>query len=184
MKIVWSLILDLLCWKTLLSWCLKNGTSVSHKTLVSWIFWCCQMQVILSVPLTLAVAVLGLFVILIRLTSRGEEGNPLDELKLKKKKNLSKTCISGWSVPVLSTEIAKNVVFGRTAMFKQRYCIHLFEQMVEVGEMTTYAHLILQSDSEWDHRSLRASFPAAQVDITVFPSFCTWYKKSTSLLKC
>lgn len=44
------------------------------------------MQVILSVPLTLAVAVLGLFVILIRLTSRGEEGNPLDELKLKKKK--------------------------------------------------------------------------------------------------
>lgn len=42
---------------------------------------------------------------------------------------------------------------------------------LNVGEMTTCAHIILQSGSEWEHRSLHTSFPAAQLDITCLGFF-------------
>lgn len=189
-KILCSLILDFhsvekLCF----SWCLKNGTSVSYKILVSWIFWLCQMQLVLFVSLTLAVAVLSLSVlfIVIRLTSRGEKGHLLVELKLKTYQRhaylICQCQRRALKLPKIIMMFLEGQPCWTTAILFTPFWMN---KWLHVGEMTTYVHIILQSGSEWEHRSLQTSFPAAQLDKTVFffLFFHTWYKKSTSLLKC
>lgn len=117
----------------------------------------------------------------------GEKGHLLVELKLKTyQRHAYLICqCQCWAVklPKMIMMFLEGQPCWTTAILFTPFWMN---KWLNVGEMTTYAHIILQSGSEWEHRSLQTSFPAAQLDKTVFffLFFHTWYKKSASLLKC
>lgn len=120
--------------------------------------------------LTLAVAVLGLCYSL-GWRKEGKRAMIWVELKLKRTlKDISKAY--QMSVPMLF-KVKLKFLEGQPC-WTAEMLLTPFDWLNKRlnGSKCTCAHIILESGSEWEHRSLQTSFPDARLDITVFfPSF-------------